>query len=184
MTKSKIVKFLEFFSIVGFGLAYWKFDLQIATMTLMVLMTIFIMTAKLTREPLNKLQIGTWLVVLGLGALTLSLQNDLFIKWKTTVINSILALIFGGSHLIGEKTIAERLLASRIQAPSKMLRNLNFAAVCYFITIGLLNIFIAYQFTTTTWVNFKLFGSLLLNIIFVGGCLFYLKDYLKDLVEK
>lgn len=184
MNKAKLVRSLEFFSIIGFGLAYWKFDLQVATITLMALMTLFILSAKLLREPLNGLQMGTWFVVMILGSLTLLFDNDQVIKWKTTIINGVLALVFAGSHLFGQRTVAERLLMSRIKAPVRMLRNLNGAAVLYFLLIGSLNLMFAYYFTTTAWVNFKLFGSLALNLIFVAGSMYYLRDYLKDLMEQ
>ena len=183
MNKTRLVKFLEFSSAIGFGLAYWQFDLQIATITLMVMMTLFVSMAKILKEPLNKLQSGSWLVVIFLGSLTLLLKNEQLIKWKTTVINLLLALIFAGSHVIGPRTIAERLLSSRVKAPASRLRRLNGAAIFYFFLIAGLNLLFAYRFSTTAWVNFRLFGALILNLIFIGGSLYYLRSYLKELPD-
>lgn len=184
MNQGQIFKFLELLPVLGFGVAYWRFDLHVATIVLMAFMSFFIVAAKLCKEPLTRLQVGTWLVIMFLGAATLWSRDELFIKWKTTVINLVLALVFAGSHVFGNKTIAERLLAAKLAVPGAMLRKLNGAAVLYFLLVALLNLFVAYRFDTTVWVNFKLFGLLALNFLFFGGSVFYLRAYLKEFFEK
>lgn len=181
---NKFVKALEFISVIGFGLAYWKYDLKVATAVLMVLMTVFVLSAKVFREPLNKLQIGTWISVMVLGSATLVFDNDLFIKWKPTAVNALLALVFGLSHLIGDKTIAERLLANKISASKEKLRRLNLISVFYFIVVGITNLVVAYYFGTTIWVNFKLFGLLLFNMIYISWVFYFLKDHFKEIMEQ
>ena len=91
MNKTAIVKGLETFSIIGFGLAYWRYDLMVATAVLMGLMTLFVVISKALGEPLTKLQLITWIVVLVLGTVSLSFKNEYYIKWKTTVVNGLLA---------------------------------------------------------------------------------------------
>lgn len=184
MSKSLVVKSLEFFSIVGFlGAFFWKKDLQFATAVLMVLMTIFVLAAKLLNEPLTKLQWGTWVIVIVLGFATLAFNNELFIKWKPTVVNAILSLILLGSHMIGGKTITERLLAEKVKAPASTLRRLNLALSLHLIFVGALNLFVAYSFDSEVWVNFKYFGILALNFIFMASTMYLMRDYLKEFLE-
>ncbi len=183
MNKTSIVKSLEFSSIIGFGLAYWRYDLIIATTVLMALMTLFVVVAKILDEPLTKAQMISWVVVMVFGGMTVFLKDEAFIKWKPTVINSIFALLLWGSHVIGGKTILERLLASKLKCPTSMLRRLNCALAGYFALGGALNIYIAENFSNDVWVSFKIFGNLALNIIFISGSLYYLRDYLKDIAQ-
>lgn len=46
--------------------------------------------------------------------------------------------------------------------------------------MGVLNIWIAFNFDTDTWVNFKMFGGLGLMLLFVIAQALYLSRYLKD----
>ena len=181
--KQAILKFLESFSIVGFGLAYWLYDLRVATAVLMVLMTVFIAASLLCREKLNPLQWGTWIVVVGLGAASLLTQNDSLIKWKTTLINGAIALVFAGSHLIGEKTILERVLTGHLVATREKLRTLSLVCIGYFLLVAALNLVVAYTFETSVWVQFKVVGLFIIHVLFVIGCFFYLWEEIKQYME-
>ncbi len=184
MNKASISKSLETLTAVGFGIAYWKYDLNVATLTLMVLMTVFVIAVKAMGEKLTKLQFFSWLVVITLGGAGLLLKDDVIIKWKTTIINGTLGLAFLLSQVIGAKSLCERLLAEKIPAPGQVLRRLNTAVGFYFLFISGLNLVVAYYFSTTLWVKFKIFGLLALNVGFIAGAVYYLRDYLKDLVKE
>ncbi|MBP6218976.1 MAG: septation protein IspZ [Oligoflexales bacterium] len=183
MDKVSLIKSLETISLIGFGIAYWKYDLNTATLVLMVLMTLFVVLVKILGEKLSKLQIFSWLVIVILGGASLLSQDDSVIKWKTTIIHSGLSLVFFFSHLIGQKTILERALEGKIEVRVKKLRRLN--AVCggYFFFISALNLFVAFSFSTSVWVQFKLFGLLAINFVFVGFCLYYLREEIKAMMQ-
>jgi intracellular septation protein len=114
------------------------------------------------------------------GGLTLSLQNPVFVYWKPTILNGLFALIFLGSHVVGKKTIVERLLAQALNAPASVMRRLNLAWVGYFTVLGVSNIYVAYNFSEETWVNFKLFGWLGLTFLFVIGQALYVARYASE----
>lgn len=183
MKRQSVIKSLETLSIVAFGLAYFKYDLYVATGVLMATMTLFVATVKFLGESLTKLQLLSWMAILILGGATLLFQNDAFIKWKPTVVNSIVATIFVLSHLIGQKTLVERFLASKMDAPALKLRRINAACSLFFFFLAYLNFQIAFSFSTSVWVNYKIFGNLLLNIIFITSCLYYLREHLQDIVN-
>lgn len=171
--------------VVGFGISYYFYGLHTATICLTALSGLFVATAYAMGEKLGKLQWGTFICLVILGTLTLVFQDEQFIKWKTTIINGSLALVFLLSHL-SPKTISERLIGDigKINAPDFMLRRVNVFAVMYFATVAGLNLVFAYYFDTTTWVNFKLFGVFALNVLFIGFCAAYLWEYIKDHVER
>ena len=52
------------------------------------------------------------------GAATLIFRDQRFIQWKPTVFNWVLALVFLGSHFIGQRTVLQRLLGGQLSLPS------------------------------------------------------------------
>lgn len=108
------------------------------------------------------------------GGLTLALNDEIFIKWRPSVINFSFAVILLGGQLLRERgllqRICESLMISGLGYILPLSRRdwniLNTALVLYFLFIAALNLYVAYNFSTEFWVNFKLIGFTLLNFIF------------------
>jgi intracellular septation protein len=181
MDKVKLLKIAEALTAVAFGLAYWLYDLKIATAVLIVAMTVFVCFVKFMGEKLTKLQLISWLAILILGGASVLSKDESIIKWKPSVISWIISISFLATQFVGKKSLVERLIADKVPAPVFMLRNVNLATALFFLSSGLLNIIVAMNFTTTVWVNFKLFGLTVLNLVFVSSCLFYLRAYLHNI---
>lgn len=164
----------------GFFIAFKQYDLRTATMVLMVFMALMLVVAPLIKAPLSKIQKATAVVVLGLGMLTVFFQDDRFIQLKSTIVNGSIALVLLGSHFVGKQTLLERLIGDKVLAPVAMLRRINGGAVGHFSMIATLNLYVAYNFSESVWMNFKIFGIAALNFVFIGGAMFYLRDYLKS----
>jgi intracellular septation protein len=113
------------------------------------------------------------------GGLTLVLHDPVFIKWKPTVVNWLFAVFFLGSRFIGQRTLVERMMSQAITVPTAVWLKLNWAWTLFFITIGLVNIFVAYHYSEATWVNFKLFGMLGLTLVFVFAQAIYLSRFME-----
>lgn len=184
MKKESFLKIFETLTVVGFGLAYWKFDLHIATIVLIVLLTLFVGMVKALGQKLSKLQLVSWLAVLILGGATVLLKDEVFIKWKPSVVNGSLALVFLITQFVGKRSLVERMIGEKVPAPAGMLRKVNGAAALFLFFMGVVNIVVANTFSTTVWVQFKIFGTLVLDAGFLAACLYYLRDYLGDLLEK
>lgn len=117
----------------------------------------------------------TWCMVLVMGGATLIFQDEIFIKWKPTAVYWALSLFFLGSQWFSQKTIVERMLEDNLKLTDpKIWVRLNTLWALFFIVMGVINILVAYHFDTDTWVNFKLFGSLALTLVFVIAQAFYL----------
>lgn len=181
MNKESFLKTLETLAAPAFGIAYWLYDLRVATVVLIVYMTLFVALVKFLGEKLTKIQLVSWLTILILGGASVSFQDESIIKWKPTVINTVIGLTFLISQVIGKKTLVERFTEEKVPAPAFMLRKVNFAAGLFYLALAPLNIFIAQNYSTTVWMNFKIFGMTALNTIFFGSCLYYLKAYLHNL---
>ena len=125
----------------------------------------------------------TFVVVLIFGGLTIYLHDETFIKWKPTIVNWCFAIAFIASHFIGDKTLFERMLTltdDKLQLPTHVWRKINISWALFFIFMGFVNLYVAFNFSTEFWVNFKAWGMTLLNITFVIGMGIYLYRYIKE----
>lgn len=180
--KENFLKIAELGVAIAFGIAYALFNLHIATIVLIVGMTLFVALVKILGQTLTKLQLASWLAVLILGGASVVFKDENIIKWKPTVLNSAISLAFLSTHFLGKKSLMETLIQDKVPAPAFMIRKVNLATAFFFLFLAFLNIVIAQNFSTTIWVNFKIFGIFVLNLSFLSICLYYLRNYLGNLL--
>jgi intracellular septation protein len=129
----------------------------------------------------RKIDLMLWVslvLVVALGSATIWFRSETFIKWKPSVLYWVMGLAFWLSQLIFRKNLLQALIGSQLKLPAPVWQRLNFAWVAFFGLMGLLNIYVAYTFSTDTWVNFKLFGGIGLMLLFTLGQGIYLSRYL------
>lgn len=106
-------------------------------------------------------------IVTVFGGATLLLQDEMFIKWKPTVLYWLFAGILGGGLLFMKKNLMKSLLAEQMQLPDIAWNRMNLSWIGFFVFMGIANLFVAYNFSTDDWVTFKLFGGMGLMLVFV-----------------
>lgn len=106
-------------------------------------------------------------IVTVFGGATLLLHDETFIKWKPTVLYWLFAAILAGGALFMKKNIIRSLLAEQMQLPDEAWHRMNLSWIGFFLFMGCANLAVAYNFSTDTWVNFKLFGGMGLMLVFV-----------------
>lgn len=169
----------ELLPLIGFFITYKMVDIYAAVIVLSALMGLGLIVLKLQKKTITNMQWISFVLVLIFGGITLVFRDEIFIKWKPTVLNWGFGLAFLISHFT-KKNFTERLLsAAKIEAPAHVWQKLNLSWVVFFIISGALNIYVAYTFSTDFWVNFKLFGLFGLTFLFAIGQAFYIKNYLK-----
>jgi intracellular septation protein len=122
----------------------------------------------------------TFAIIAVFGGATLLLEDELFIKWKPTVLNWIFGVVLLGSQFFGKKTLIERMMSTNIQLPSPVWTKLNWSWAVFFIGLGIVNLFVVYHYDTDTWVNFKLFGMLGLTLLFVFAQAIYMARHVQE----
>ncbi len=130
----------------------------------------------------RRLEKGQWLTLLGclfFGGLTLAFHSETFLKWKAPVVNWLFALGFAGSHFIGKQPLIKRVMGHAISLPDPIWTKLNIAWVIFFIVAGGANLFVAFTFHDI-WVDFKVFGSLSMTILFLIGQGIFLARHMQD----
>jgi len=162
------MKFLfDFFPILLFFAAYHLYGIYAATAVAMVASVLQIGAGWLLWRKVERMHwISAGLIVF-FGGMTLLLHNPLFIMWKPTILNWLFALVFLGSAWIGSKPLVQRMMEHVIQVPREIWHRVNWAWVGFFFVSGVANILVAYQFSESTWVNFKLFGLMGMTFVFM-----------------
>jgi len=131
----------------------------------------------------KKIDMMLWVslgLVVVLGGATVWFHNDTFIKWKPTLLYWVMAGSIAVSQWVFHKNLPRVLLGEQMQLPDAVWRRLALAWVGFFGLMGLLNIWVAYQFSTDTWVNFKLVGGIGLMVVFVFAQAFYLGRHIQE----
>jgi intracellular septation protein len=59
------------------------------------------------------------------------------------------------------------IMGAQLSLPPRIWQRLTWAWAGFFAAMGALNLFVAYRFPLETWVDFKVFGTLGLTIVFV-----------------
>ncbi|MFN3416226.1 MAG: septation protein A [Caldimonas sp.] len=119
-------------------------------------------------------------LVLVLGGATLWFHSETFIKWKPSVLYWIMGASLWVSQVVLRHNLLHALMGGQIDLPASVWQRLNFAWIAFFGLMGLLNVYVAYSYPTAVWVNFKVFGSLGLMLLFLLAQAVYLSRHLKN----
>ena len=147
--------------------AFYKlYDIYVASGALIVATALALVFTWFKYRKIEKMTLITFLMVLVFGTLTLVFHNDLFIKWKVTIIYTLFALALLISQLVLKKPLVQRMLGKELTLPDKVWNNLNLAWAVFFLVCGLANIYVAFWLPQSVWVNFKVFGLTALTLVF------------------
>jgi intracellular septation protein len=102
-----------------------------------------------------------------MGGATLWLRDPTFIKWKPTVLYWAFAGVLLGAELLFARNFIRAMMEGQITLPDAVWARLNLSWGLFFLLMGALNLFVAYNFSESAWVNFKLFGGIGLMLLFV-----------------
>lgn len=153
-----------------------------------LLATLVVMFATLAQAAILKLRgkkidLMLWIslvLVVTLGAATVWFHNDTFIKWKPTGLHWAMALTLWISQAWFGKNLIQSMLGAELTLPDAVWLKLNRAWVLFFAVMGVLNLYVAYHFSTSAWANFKVFGVTGLIVLFTLGQGLYLSKHLPE----
>ncbi len=170
----------DFFPIILFFIVFKTNGIFAATMAAIIATFIQVGLFWFKHRRFEKMHLVTLALISVFGGATLLLEDELYIKWKPTVLNWLFGAVFIGSQFIGKKTIAERMMGNAIKLPDPIWKRLNWSWALFFVVLGFANIFVLYNYDTETWVNFKLFGMLGLTVLFVVAQSLVLARFIKQ----
>jgi intracellular septation protein len=174
---------LDFAPLAAFFLAYKLGGVMVATLALMVATAlstgiIYAVERKLALAPLI-----TGGVVMVMGALTIGLNDDAFIKIKPTIVNSVFAMILLGGVYLGKRGLLKHVLDVAFQLTEEGWRILSRRWGYFFLFLAVLNECIWRNFSEDFWVNFKVFGMFTLTLAFAIGQMKLVETYKAPIVD-
>ena len=132
----------------------------------------------LIQKRLDKFQWITLIAVILFCIPTIIFRNTAFLKWKAPIVNWIFATIFFASRFISDKPAIEHMMGHAVNAPKKLWQRLNSIWIYYFIVLGAINLIVAFTLSEALWIQFKVFGNLILTFTFVLGQMPMLAKYI------
>lgn len=131
----------------------------------------------------STMQLITLGLILVMGGATIILQNEQFIKWKLSIIEWLFGVVFLGSQFVGKKTVIERMLSANLTLPDAVWRRLNTLWAIFFLSIGFINVYVMYHYSTDEWVMFKTFVVPGLMVVFLLGQVALIYKHLPETEE-
>lgn len=163
-------KFLfDLFPLILFFVAFKFADIYVATGAAIVAVIAQILWLKLTGRAIEATHWINLTVIVVFGGATLLLHDDTFIKWKPTVLYWLFAGILLVTRWVTGRNLMRKLMGEKIALPEHAWNRLNDSWAVFFLASGVLNLYVAFsgRFTESQWVNFKVFGLMILLILFV-----------------
>ena len=166
------MKFLfDLFPIILFFIAFKFGDIYTATIVAMVATIGQILWVYYRHRKIDAMQWVSLVMILVFGSLTIFLHDKTFIQLKPTA----LYWLFSGALFISaqffQKNWIQVLMGKQVtlkaNSAHSVWHSLNKAWALFFFFMGALNLYIAFEYSEETWVNFKLFGSTGLLLVFV-----------------
>lgn len=155
----------EYIPLLAFIGAYIYDGILTATAVLLVvsLVVVPIMWYKNGTPPM--IHILTAVLVGVFGGLTLLSGDAMFIKVKPTIASLVLAGILVGMRFMGKDPL-KSVMGTSIELPDTYWRILTYRVAGMFVLSAIANEIVWRNFTEETWVWFKVFGLMGMNIVF------------------
>ena len=168
---------------LGFIVAGGQVGLEEAPVLLATVVVVIATLAQVTWLKLRgrKVDLMLWIslgLVVVLGGLTVYFHSETFIKWKPSVLYWAMGASFWVSRTFFKRDLLRTLMGDQLKLPDFVWTRLNQSWMAFFAAMGVLNLWVAYNFSTGAWVNFKLFGGLGLMVIFTLAQGLYLSRHL------
>ena len=181
--------FLSFLSIVLFFAVYFVTrDFFLATMVAIAVVFLQVIVAYIQGKVDFSLKV-TFVTILVMGGMTILFQDEIFFKWKPTVVSWVFAVVLLLSALYNrssqEMNVMKKLMGEQLTLPNDVWLKLAVGWAVGFMMNGAINIYVAYAFSEAAWVNFKVFGLLALMLVYMFiMCVFLMRGgYLEDMVK-
>lgn len=137
----------------------------LATAVFMVAMVISLLTSWLMLKRIAVMPLVTGAVVMVFGGLTLYFQDDTFIKMKPTIVNSLFGTVLLGGLVFGQ-SLLKYVFGEVYKLSARGWWILTLRWGIFFFVLAVLNEVVWRNFSTDTWVAFKVWGIMPLTIVF------------------
>ena len=177
-TKESMKVFFDLFPVILFFIGFKLYDIFIATAIAIGATLALIVYSKARHGKVEKMLLINGAIISVLGGVTLLLHDKTYIMWKPTVLYWLMAAVLLISNQFFNKNLIQKMMGKMLNPPAQTWSKLNLIWVGFLVVLGVLNLYIAFNYSENTWVNFKLFGVTSMMFVFMIAQTLILKDYL------
>jgi intracellular septation protein len=170
---------VDYFPLVLFFAAFKLWDIYVATAVAIVASIAQIAYFRWRR---GKVEVVHWLslaIIAVFGGATLLLHDETFIKWKPTVLYWLFAAILAVGRIGFRRNLIGALL-KEITLPDPVWARVTWIWVAFLLAMGGLNLYVATHYSTAAWVNFKVWGAMVLFFLLAVGTVASVARYLPE----
>lgn len=168
------------FAVSGGVVGVTEAAVLLATVVVILATVLQIGILKVLRKPVDKMLWASLGIVVVLGGLTLWFHDETFIKWKPTVIYWVMGVGLLVTEVVLGRKMLRQMMGGQVDASDAVWRNLGWAWVVFFGLMGVLNLYVAFNYPLDTWVSFKMWGSLGLTLVFTLAQGVYLSRHMVE----
>ena len=174
------MKFLfDLFPVALFFVAIQVWDIFVATAVAIAASFVQVGWLLFRRKKIDPMLWASLGIIVVFGGLTLYLRDKTFILWKPTVLYWLFGLVLAGAALL-RRNLIRTMLSDQMRLPEPVWARLNWSWVGFFAFMGVLNLYVAFNYSEKIWATFKLFGGLGLMIAFVVAQSLVLAKYVDE----
>lgn len=176
----------DLFPLILFFIAYRAFDIFVATGVAMAAVVAQVAWLKARDHKIEVMHIISLVVIVVFGGATILTENEVFIRWKPTILYWCFSAILFFSQFVMRKPAIQYVMGSQMDLPGHVWNKMNLSFAVFTLVMGLLNLYVAFFYGSDLapevqrdhWVNFKVFGTMILTFLFVIGLMLALSRHL------
>ena len=162
------MKFLfDLFPVILFFAAFKFYGIFTATAVAIIATLAQIIYCKIRHGVVEKMLLASGVIITVFGGATLIFKDPTFIEWKPSILYWLFALTLILGQFLFKKNPIRSMMEKQISLPDHIWSKLNMAWAILFIGLGVLNLYVAFNYSQDTWVNFKLFGVTGIMFVFI-----------------
>lgn len=173
----------DLFPVILFFAAFKIYGIYVATAVAIAATVVQIIWMRFRHGKVDTMLWVSFAIIAVFGGATLLLHDETFIKWKPTVLYWLFSAILLVSNVLFNKNLMRALLHEKIALPLHVWHRLNLSWSLFFAVLGFINLYVAFNYSTDDWVNFKLFGFTALMLVFIVGQGAWLAKYIDEKKE-
>ena len=173
----------DLFPVILFFVAFKFQGIYVATAVAIGATVVQIIWTKVRHGKVDTMLWASFAIITVFGVATLLLHDETFIKWKPTVLYWLFSVILLVSNVMFNKNLMRSLLQEKIALPLHIWNRLNLGWSLFFAVLGFVNLYVAFNYSTDAWVNFKLFGFTGLMVVFILAQSAWLAKYVDEKKE-
>jgi intracellular septation protein len=157
----------DIFPVILFFVAFKLFDIYVATAVAIGATFAQIGWLWMRRRKVDNMLWVSLAVITVFGGATLLFKDETFIKWKPTVLYWLFGVVLAVAAVAFKKNLVRSMMQHQVSLPEEIWGRLLMSWIGFFAVMGVLNLYVAFNFSLDAWVNFKMFGGIGLMLAFV-----------------